>query len=67
MTETFKQGMYIYVGGILFCIAAAILMILNSSIMDLGERTDRGSEVVYDINETYHIDKPSVDLYPFSR
>ncbi len=56
MIETFRQGLYIYVGGILFCIATAILMMLNSSLIDLGDMVNAHQEVVYDLNEDHHID-----------
>ena len=53
MAEAFRQGLYIYVGGFLFCIAVAVLLILNSRILDMSDRISSQQDVVYDLNVKY--------------
>ena len=55
MGEAFRQGMYIYVGGILFCIAVAIMALFFTGIIELNDNIRTAHETVYDINRNYYI------------
>ena len=54
MAEAFRQGMYMYVGGMLFCIAAVILIMFVSSLSEMNANTYVSGSVMYDINDGYH-------------
>ena len=54
MGEAFRQGMYIYVGGILFCLASAILALLVSGMIDMNRSIRASRETVYDVSAQYH-------------
>ena len=54
MGEAFRQGMYIYVGGFLFCIASVVLSLLVSGIIDMNRNIRTARETVYDASAEYH-------------
>ncbi len=54
MGEAFRQGMYIYVGGILFCIAATVLALLVSGVTGMNRNIRATSETIYDASAEYH-------------
>lgn len=48
MGEAFRQGMYTLVGGILFCIASAILVLIFTGLVDMDRNIHTAHEVAYD-------------------
>ena len=54
MGEAFRQGMYVYVGGILFCIAAVILMLFITGMIEMNNGIRTAHETVYDLNRDYN-------------
>ena len=55
MGEAFRQGMYVYVGGILFCIAAVILMLFTTGMIKMNNGIRTAHETVYDMNRDYYV------------
>ena len=54
MGEAFRQGMYVYVGGILFCIAVAVLTLFYTGIIEMNNNITIAHETVYDLNRDYY-------------
>ena len=58
MGEAFRQGMYTMVGGILFCIASAIMVIMFMGLIDMDRNIHSAHEVAYDnIREYRFVDR----------
>ncbi len=58
MGEALKQGMYTLVGGILFCIATAVMLFLFTRLMDMDRSMHNAHEAVYDnIREYRFVDR----------
>ena len=55
MGEAFREGMYVFVGGILFCIASAILALLISGVLEMNSDIRTTHPVVYDSSAEYHV------------
>ena len=56
MAEAFRQGMFMYVGGMLFCIASVILILLFTQIGQMDRYAYRSGSVAYDDNTGYHFE-----------
>ena len=55
MGEAFRQGMYIYVGGILFCIAVAIMALFFTGLIKMNDNIHTAHEVIYDTNRDHYV------------
>ena len=55
MGEALRQGLFVFVGGLIFCIACAMLALLVSGVIRTDRNVNYGHEVVYDASEAYRI------------
>ncbi|MCR5323592.1 MAG: hypothetical protein K6E85_10020 [Lachnospiraceae bacterium] len=57
MGEAFRQSLYVCVGGILFCVALAIMMMLFNGIIEMNNNIHMAHETVYDLNREYYFEE----------
>ena len=57
MGETFRQSLFVCVGGILFCVALAIMVMLFNRIVEMNNNIHMAHEVVYDLNGEYYFEE----------
>ena len=55
MAESFRQGLYMFVAGMLFCISSVVLVILVTGILNLNRNINRANAVAYDNNHRYGV------------
>ena len=61
MGEAFREGLYIYVSGILFCIAVAVMALFVTGLIEMNSNIQTAHETVYDLNRNYHIERQWTD------